>query len=59
MSVRPAGHTARTLHAWAFAGFHLDELFTRATFLLWPPKHIRRATIRLRAVTTTSYERTV
>ena len=59
VSVRPAGHTTRTLHAWAFAGFHLDELFTRATFLLWPPKHIRRATIRLRAVTTTSYERTV
>ena len=58
VSVHPAGRHVRTLHAWAFAGFHLDELFTRATFLIWPPKHVRRATIRLRAVTATSYERT-
>jgi NAD(P)H-quinone oxidoreductase subunit 5 len=57
VSVRPAGNTARTLQAWAFAGFHLDELFTRATFLVWPPKHVRRATIRLRAVIATSHER--
>ncbi len=51
VSVRPHARAARALHAWAFAGFHLDELFTRATFLVWPPRHVRRQASRLRAVT--------
>jgi len=43
VSARPAARLSRTLQAWAFAGFHLDELFTRVTFLVWPPKHVRQA----------------
>lgn len=43
VSARPASRAARTLQAWAFAGFHLDELFTRLTFLVWPPRYVRRA----------------
>ena len=42
VSVRPHTRALRTLHTWAFAGFHLDELFTRATFFVWPPRHERR-----------------
>jgi len=45
VSIRPSHPITRAVQAWAFAGFHLDELFTRATFLLWPPRHVRRATI--------------
>jgi NAD(P)H-quinone oxidoreductase subunit 5 len=43
VSVHPHHPLTRALQAWAFAGFHLDELFTRATFLVWPPRHVRRA----------------
>ncbi|MCA0375542.1 MAG: NADH-quinone oxidoreductase subunit L [Gemmatimonadetes bacterium] len=43
VSARPTSRAARTLQAWAFAGFHLDEGFTRLTFLVWPPRHVRRA----------------
>lgn len=43
VSVHPHHRVTRALQAWAFAGFHLDELFTRATFLVWPPRHVRRA----------------
>ncbi|OWJ90350.1 NADH-quinone oxidoreductase subunit L [Pseudomonas sp. A46] len=32
----PHGALARRLHQRAFAGFHLDEYFTRLTFRLWP-----------------------
>lgn len=46
VSVRPFGGFARALQSWAFAGFHLDELFTRATFYVWPPRHVRRASAR-------------
>jgi len=34
----PNGRFARTLHPMLFAGFYLDELFTRVTFLIWPPR---------------------
>lgn len=34
---RPASAFARALYPHAVAGFHLDELFTRLTFRLWPP----------------------
>jgi NAD(P)H-quinone oxidoreductase subunit 5 len=54
VSVRPHARAARALHAWAFAGFHLDELFTRATFLVWPPRHVRRQASGLRAITPVS-----
>ncbi len=45
VSVHPHHRITRALQAWAFAGFHLDELFTRATFLVWPPRHVRRAAV--------------
>ncbi|MAC35715.1 MAG: NADH-quinone oxidoreductase subunit L [Haliea sp.] len=32
----PRGRIARTLFPWAYAGFYLDEAFTRTTFKLWP-----------------------
>ena len=33
---RPQGALARRLYPLAFAGFYLDEHFTRLTFRLWP-----------------------
>ena len=32
----PRGRLARRLFPWAYAGFYLDEAFTRTTFKLWP-----------------------
>lgn len=37
VTARPASAVARALYPHAVAGFHLDELFTRLTFRLWPP----------------------
>ena len=51
ISLRPHTTALRALHAWAFAGFHLDELFTRLTFLVWPPRHVRRQSVRLATAT--------
>lgn len=33
----PQGRLARRLYPHALAGFHLDAVFTRLTFRLWPP----------------------
>ncbi len=33
----PTGRIARALYPACFAGFYLDELFTRLTFRIWPP----------------------
>ena len=33
---KPQGRLSRWLHPRAFAGFHLDEIFTRITLRLWP-----------------------
>ncbi len=51
ISAYPTGTLSRRLYPWAFGGFHLDEIFTRATFLVWPPRHVRkqRATINVSA----------
>jgi NAD(P)H-quinone oxidoreductase subunit 5 len=38
LRTRPHGRFARALRPRLFAGFHLDELFTRWTFRLWPPR---------------------
>ena len=38
LQARPQGRTARILRPWLFAGLYLDELFTRATFRIWPPR---------------------
>ncbi len=32
----PRGQFARAFYPWAYAGFYLDERFTRLTFRLWP-----------------------
>jgi NAD(P)H-quinone oxidoreductase subunit 5 len=50
VAVRPTARFARALQAWAFAGFHLDELFTRATFFVWPPRHTRRTVAPVRTL---------
>jgi NAD(P)H-quinone oxidoreductase subunit 5 len=38
LQLRPAGRWAQALHSWLFAGLYLDELFTRLTFRIWPPR---------------------
>lgn len=42
VTTRPHGAFARRLYPHAYSGFHLDEFFTRATFLIWPPRHVRQ-----------------
>jgi len=37
LQARPTGRLARALQPALLAGFYLDEIFTRATFRLWPP----------------------
>lgn len=39
---RPDGKLSRWLHPQAFAGFHLDEAFTRLTWKVWPAPPLRR-----------------
>jgi NAD(P)H-quinone oxidoreductase subunit 5 len=38
LALRPYGRLARALHPTLFAGLYLDELFTRLTFRIWPPR---------------------
>jgi NAD(P)H-quinone oxidoreductase subunit 5 len=38
ITVRPTGRFARALYPACFAGFYLDELCTRLTFRVWPPR---------------------
>ncbi len=40
VSARPTGALARTLYPACYAGFYLDEIFTRLTFRLWPPQPV-------------------
>jgi NAD(P)H-quinone oxidoreductase subunit 5 len=37
----PSGPLARALHPHLFAGFYIDDVFTRLTFRLWPVRAIR------------------
>ena len=41
---RPKGVLAQRLYPLAFAGFYLDEHFTRLTFRLWPVRPLRVST---------------
>ena len=41
MQLRPDGALSRRLYPALFAGFYLDERFTRLTFRLWPPRATR------------------
>lgn len=38
LSARPRGSVARALHPTLFAAFYVDEVFTRLTFKIWPPR---------------------
>ena len=40
LAARPRGSLARALYPACFAGFYLDEVFTRLTFRLWPPRPV-------------------
>lgn len=44
--LRPLGRLATSLYPWFYAGLHLDELFTRATFRLWPARHLENVESR-------------
>ena len=52
---QPQGRLSRWLHPRAFAGFHLDEIFTRITLRLWPAKlgAARRIQAALPVISTT------
>lgn len=51
VELRPDGAFALRLHSWLFAGFYLDERFTRLTFRLWPP-HLPKAPRHARSLST-------
>ncbi len=38
IATQPAGRLARALYPACFAGFYLDEIWTRLTFRIWPPR---------------------
>lgn len=38
--IKPAGAFASAIYPWLYAGLYLDELFTRATFRLWPAARV-------------------
>lgn len=44
LRARPLGRFAAALYPWFYAGLYLDELFTRATFRLWPARRPREKT---------------
>ncbi len=41
LAAYPDGRLARAAYPWLFAGLYLDEMFTRLTFRVWPPRHGR------------------
>ncbi len=44
--LNPLGSSATALYPWFYAGLYLDEVFTRATFRLWPATPISNASQR-------------
>ncbi len=52
----PHGSIARALFPACFAGLYLDEVFTRLTFRLWPPRSTAVAATRSRESTTSAME---
>ncbi len=38
IAIQPSGRVARALYPACFAGFYLDEIWTRLTFRIWPPR---------------------
>ena len=41
IAANPAGRFARALYPACFAGFYLDEIWTRLTFRIWPPRPLQ------------------
>ena len=56
VSARPAGGLARALYPACYAGFYLDEVFTRMTFKIWPPRPAPQLATPGRGRTTTALE---
>ncbi len=46
----PLGRLATMLYPWFYAGLYLDEIFTRATFRLWPATQFSTPTTRRDAI---------
>lgn len=44
VATRPGGRLARSLYPACFAGFYLDEIWTRLTFRVWPPRPLPTST---------------
>jgi NAD(P)H-quinone oxidoreductase subunit 5 len=57
VAVAPQGRVARALYPHAQAGFHLDEIFTRLTFRIWPPRLAPRRVFARRASVLRAVER--
>jgi NAD(P)H-quinone oxidoreductase subunit 5 len=57
ISAAPEGRLARALYPACFAGFYLDEIFTRYTFKLWPPRPAPAPAALARQRATLSLER--
>ncbi len=38
----PHGKVSSIFYPWAYAGFYLDERFTRFTFRIWPARHMNK-----------------
>ncbi len=38
IATQPTGRLARALYPACFAGFYIDEIWTRLTFRIWPPR---------------------
>jgi NAD(P)H-quinone oxidoreductase subunit 5 len=47
----PGGRLSAALYPWAYAGFYLDERFTRLTFRVWPVQLPHRAPNQFHIVT--------
>lgn len=45
LTVYPHGRLSSLLFPWAYAGFYLDESFTRLTFKIWPVKMSNHSSI--------------
>jgi NAD(P)H-quinone oxidoreductase subunit 5 len=43
IAARPNGRFARAFYPACFAGFYLDEIMTRITFKVWPPRPVHGA----------------
>jgi len=39
LRIYPSGKFSRAFYPWAYAGFYLDETFTRLTFRIWPVRY--------------------